>query len=267
MFKSKTNLAVVITVMDADALRISVPALVKIGRAFTLIIYNDNPNQNIERRMLRRMGWRGPLHIINADKNYGEFESRINAVKSMRGLKILCDWIVFLDADDVLLDAGVPNVTENIFAIVQNATTISDNITDIFKITPSWVNGGGQGNNGPHFEITGTIICRCVLDEFADFITEILPKLNRDLRHTRYRVPIAQVLWLALKAFMQLRHPDMSPIYMNQTNYVAIKMGHAPVKYGRRTPIGANAQAMINETIKRFLKTFESAAKIVARAA
>lgn len=267
MFKSKADLAVVITVMDADALRISVPALAKLGRTFTLVVYNDNPNQNIEHRMLRRLGWRGPLHIINADKNYGEFESRINAVRTMRGLKIPGNWIMFVDAGDVLLDAGVPNVTENIFAILQNATTLGDNITDIFKIAPSWVNGCECGKNGPHFEITGTIIRRCVMDEFADFITEILPKLNRDLRHTRYRVPIAQVLWLALKAFMQLRHPDMLPIYMNQTNYVAIKMGHAPVKYGRRTPVGANAQAMINETIKRFLKTFTSAAKIVARAA
>lgn len=264
MFKSKTDLIVVLTVFDADALRLSVPPLQKLGRSFTLIVYNDNPNQVIERRTIRHFGWHGPLHIINSDKNYGEFESRINAIKSVRELNVSGNWIIFLDQDDVLLDACVPDVTENIFAIVQNATIISDNITDMFKINSSWTDGGEYGKNGPHFEITGTILRRTIVQEFADFITDILPKLYRDLRHTRYRVPIANLLWGALKSFVQIRHPEMSPIYMNRTNYVAIKLGNAPVKYGRRTPNGANANAAISETIKRFMKTFESAAKIVA---
>lgn len=264
MFKRKTNLIVVMTVMDVDALRVSLPPLHRLERLFTLVIYNDNPNQKIERRAVRRLGWHGALYIINSDKNYGEFESRINAIKSVRNLNISGDWVLFADQDDVLLDADVPNVSDNIFAIVQNTTVLSDNITDVFKINSSWVGGCEYGKNGPHFEITGTIIRRAILDEFADFITDILPKLYRDLRHTRYRVPVGSVLWLALKSFMHVRHPEMSPIYMNRTNYVAIKMGYAAVKYGRRTPIGANAQAAIAETIKRFLKTVDASAKIVA---
>ena len=264
MFKSKTNLIVVITVFDADALRISVPQLRNLGRSFTLVVYNDNPNQCLERRTIRRLGWGGALHIVNASNNSGEFESRVNAIKSLRNLNISGNWVLFLDADDILLDANIPNVAENIFAIVQNTINLSDNITDIFKVNSLWVNGAEYGTNGPHFEITGTIIRRNILDEFADFITDIMPKLHRDLRHTRYRVPVAELLWLALKIYVRIRHANMLPIYMNRTNYVAIKMGHAPIKYGRRIPNTAKANSAINETTKRFLKTFESAVKSVA---
>ncbi len=265
MFKSKNDLVVIMTVMDTDALRISLTQLHRLKRNFTLVIYNDNPNQKVERRTVRRMGWNCALYIINSDKNYGEFESRIHAIKSIRNLNIRGNWFLFVDQDDVLLDADLPNVSDNIFAIVQNATILSDNITEIFKINPSWVGGCEYGKNGPRFEITGTIIRRNVLDEFANFITDISQKLYRDLRHTRYRVPVGVVLWLALKSFMQVRYPEMSPIYMNRTNYVAIKMGHAAVKYGRRTPNGANANAAISETIKRFLKTVNASAKVVAQ--
>jgi hypothetical protein len=264
MFKRKNNLALVMTVFDTDALRISLPPLHRLERFCTLVIYNDNPNQIINRRTIRRMGWHGVLHIINSDKNTGEFESRFNAVKEMRKLKIACDWVMFIDQDDVLLDACVPAVSENIFAVVQNATVLNDNITDMFKITPNWANGTECGKTRPNFEITGTIIRRTVLDEFTDLMVDILPKLYRDLRHTRYRVPIAQLMWLSLKEFMQVRHPEMMPIYMNRTNYVAIKMGHAAVKYGRRTPMGKTAQVAISETIKKFLKTVNASAKIVA---
>ncbi|MBO4480704.1 MAG: hypothetical protein J5742_03740 [Alphaproteobacteria bacterium] len=265
MFKSKTNLTVVITVVNADALRLSLPPLNRIHQRFNLVIYNDNPELCIDRRKVKRIGWRGASYIINADKNYGELESRLNAIKQLQNMDIHTDWIVFVDQDDVLLDASVPDVSDNIFAVVQNATTLSEDITDIFKITPAWVNGCECGRTGPHFAITGTIIRTPIFAEFADFITNILPKLYRDLRHTRYRVPLDSLLWLALKGFVRVMHPDMSPIYMNRTNYVAMKMGFAPIKYGRRNPEGAPAHAAVDETVKRFLKTIESAVKILAQ--
>ena len=174
----------------------------------------------------------------------------------MKYIDVMCSQIqryknIMLISKDEKIENSIVYIGYLILKTIKNKKKVSIfNITDTLKINPSWVGGCEYGKNGPHFEITGTIIRRAILDEFADFITDILQKLYRDLRHTRYRVPVGSVLWLALKSFMHLCHPEMLPIYMNRTNYVAIKMGHAAVKYGRRTPIGANAQAAIAETIK-----------------
>ena len=65
MFKRKTQILVGLTTFYNEYLHVSVPALARLGRRFTLIIHNDNPDTRVSRRQIRRLGYRGKLHIIN----------------------------------------------------------------------------------------------------------------------------------------------------------------------------------------------------------
>lgn len=260
MFKHKPHIVVAITTMDFDALRVSLPPIGKLRSKFTLVIHNDNPAMELRRGLVRKLYSHGKLHIINAEQNRGELESRIETIEYIRDRKIPCDWIIFADDDDVLIDAGLPNVDENKFAVVQNATTLSESITEIFKISRSWTGGAPIGKNGPHFDINGTMIRANILFEFAEFMRGILDKTYKILSQTKYRVPVSELMWMGLNAFMRVRYPEMSPIYMNQTNYISIKMGHSTNKYGRTVPSGANAHKVVADIMKKFTKMAESSA-------
>ncbi len=252
MFERKPHIVVAITTFDLDALRVSLPPLGRMRERFTLVIHNDNPAICLTRGAVRRMYPRGKLHIINAGQNRGELKSRIALVNYIRDKNIPCDWIVFVDDDDVLIECTVPNVGPDIFAIVQNATTLSESLTDIFKISRGWTNGAPIGKTGPHFDITGTMIRAKILFEFAEFMQPIIPDTEKLLATTKYRVPISTLLWAGINTFVQVRHPTYAPIYMNRTNYVAIRMGRATTKYGRTVPANAPAHKTISETIKKF---------------
>ena len=260
MFNRKSDLAIAITTYDIDALRLSIPAVRRYARDAILVIHNDNPGIELSRDFVRRAGWRGTAHIINKKNNLGEFESRIAALEYINREKIPCNWVLFIDDDDALIDATVPNVSESTFAIVQNATTISENITDIFKITPKWTAGSEYGKTCAHFDITGTLIRRDVAIEFAYFMRAILPEIKKIEHGFKYRVPAGTIMWTGLKTFMRWQHPDMSAIYMNQTNYVSIKLGRATQKYGMRMVPATSAKTFNANVIKKFTKMFERAA-------
>ena len=260
MFKRKPHIVVAITTFDLDALRVSLPPLGRIREKFTTVIHNDNPAICLRRVAVRKMCPRGKLHIINTEQNRGELVSRIAIIEYIRDKKIQCDWILFADDDDVLIDLGVPNVGPDIFAVVQNATTLSGSLTDIFKISRTWTGGAPIGKTGPHFDITGTMIRAKILFEFAEFMRTIIPDTEKLLASIKYRIPISTLLWAGLNAFVRIRHPEMSPIYMNRTNYVAIKMGHATNKYNYTIPSGPAAHRAISETIKKFTGVVELAA-------
>jgi len=260
MFKAKPHIVIAITTIDFDALRVSLPPLQRLRDKFTLVIHNDNPAMKLRRGAVRKMYSRGKLHIINVEQNLGELESRIATIEYIRDKKIPCDWIIFADDDDVLIDIGVPNIDNNKFAIVQNATTVSENLTDIFKISRKWTVGAPIGKTGPHFDITGTLIRAEILFEFAEFMRTILDQTGKLLSQTKYRVPASGILWAGLNAFVRARHPKMSPIYMNRTNYVSIKIGRATTKYGKTVPNNASAHRVVVDTIKKFTELVELAA-------
>ena len=261
MFTRKSDLAIAITTYDIDALRLSVPAVRRCARDATLVIHNDNPDIELSRDFFRKLGWRGTLHIINEKNNLGEFESRIATLEYIDNEKISCNWILFVDDDDALIDATVPDVSELTFAVVQNATTISDNITDIFKITPKWATGSEYGKTGAHFDITGTLIRRDVAIEFAHFMRVNLPEVSEIAHGFKYRVPAGAIMWTGLKTFMRAAHPEMSAIYMNQTNYVSIKLGQAVQKYGLRVVPSTSARTFNSNVIKKITELFERAAR------
>ena len=260
MFARKSDLVIAITTYDIDALRLSIPAVRRCARDATLVIHNDNPGTELSRDFVRGTGWRGALHIINEKNNLGEFESRIATLEYIDNEKIPGNWILFVDDDDALIDATVPNVSESTLAVVQNATTISDNITDIFKISPKWTSGSEYGKTGAHFDITGTLVRRNVAIEFAHFMRTILPEIKKIEHGFKYRVPVGAIMWVGLKTFMRVRYPEMSAIYMNQTNYVSIKLGRATQKYGVRVVPATSAKTFNANVIKKFTEMFERAA-------
>ena len=243
----RRNIIVAITTFDADALRISLPPLNRFGRRITLVVHNDNPDFVLTTRMIHQIGWRGRTYIINADKNYGELESRIRIAEFIRDEKVLGDWIVFLDDDDVLLDAYAPDVPDDIFAVLYNATTVSDKITDLFKISPSWSNGTKYGKTGPHFDILGTMVRTGTMLEYCDFLRQNLNAIYEFTDSVKYYPPFGAMMWAGLNAFMHVRHKDMSQIYTDKTNYVSIKLGRSTTKYGRRTVYGAVARGAIRK--------------------
>lgn len=260
----KKNIIIAITTFDLDALRISLPSLNRCGRGITLVIHNDNPECSLTPRIVRQVGWHGRVHIINSDKNVGELESRIKVVEFVRENKIRADWMIFVNDDDVLLDAEIPNVSDNIFAVLYNATTISERITDLFKIVPSWTNGTMRGKTGPHFDISGTMVRTNVMIEYCDFLRQNIHKIYEFTNTVKYYPPFGAMMWAGLNAFMHVRHADMSPIYMDKTNYVSVKLGRATSKYGRRVVYGAVARGAIH----RFADIIENNAtqNMVARA-
>lgn len=252
MFRHKPHIVVAITTTDLDALRVSLPPLRRVARGAVVVIYNNNLGEKLTRRIVRALHPRGKIYIINPEKNLGELESHIDMVEFIRDKKIPCDWIMFVGATDILIDMNVPNVNRDTFAIVQNATTLSDSVTDVFKVSPAWTNGAPIGKTGPHFEINGTLIRSSIIFEFMDFLRTILPDVNDLLTHARYRVPASPLIWAGINTFVRTRHPEMSPIYMNRTNLVVIKLGRDDTR-------GLIPQKTIASTIKKFTKMIEIA--------
>lgn len=247
MITKTPSIIVAVTTFDSDALRISLAPIARLGRKIILIVHNDNPEVALTSRMVRHMGWRGRVHIINSDKNVGELESRIRIVEYVRENNIRGDWITFVNDDDVLLDSDAPNIPDNVFAILYNATTISEKITDIFKISPSWTNGTKYGKTGPHFSILGTMVRRNIMLEYCDFLRTNLEMIYEFINSVKYYPPFDAMMWSGLNAFVHIRHPDMSPIYMDRTNYISIKMGRATTKYGRRLARGAVLRGAVHK--------------------
>jgi len=244
---TKRNIIVAITTFDIDALRISLPPLRRFGRNITLVIHNDNPNVDLTSRAVRQMGWRDRAHIINSGTNIGELESRIRVVEFIRDNNIAGDWIVFVNDDDVLLGVDVPDISIDTFAVLYNATTLSARFIDLFKISPSWAYGTEYGKTGPHFDISGTIVRRDIMIEYCDLLRQHIDTIYEFTNSVKYYPPFGEMMWAGLNAFMRVRHSDMSPIYMDKTNYVAIKFGRNTVKYGRRPARGAVARAAIRK--------------------
>lgn len=261
MFKQKPRIVVAIKTNDLDALRISVPPLRRFARKFILIIFNANSENKLTRRMMRKIFPRGKVYVINSEHDVGELESMIKITEFMQDNDILCDWIMFLNDCDILIDFWAPNVGNNVFAVVQNATTISESVTDIFKISPNWTRGAPIGKTEPGFAINGTMIRGNIMFEFMELMRDMIPQTLKILAKTRYYVPISTMLWVGINAFMRIRHPNMSPIYMNRTNCVIVNLGHTTIINGQMIPNTAAAHKMVNSVINQFAEMAENAAK------
>ena len=131
MMRRKPNIIVGLTTFNNEMLRISVPALGKIRQKFTLIVHNDNPMTTVSRRQIRKLGYCGDLQIINANENVGELRARLAIIDAAQALNP--DWIIFCNDDDIMTDIEIPNVSDDNFAIIQNAIILRHRVGDLLR--------------------------------------------------------------------------------------------------------------------------------------
>lgn len=235
MLLGKPNLIVGITTFHNEMLRICVPALAKNGEKFLLVIYNDNPCEKITARSVRRLGYRGALKIINGHERVGTLRARMRIIRHASRAGRTDGWILFANDDDIVMNACIPTVGSNVFAIIQNAVAVRGSVSDLIRGVPVCKPGDADiVQTGANISITGTAIrirtargmCD-ILDTCIDGIREIDAGLD-------YAPPTDAMMWSFLNMYARWENRDAAPIYMDCVNYARNALGtaKAPIKNG-----------------------------------
>ena len=140
MFDKRTRIIVGMTTLYNEYLGISIPGLARLGKKFTLIIYNDNPDTKVKKSYIRRLGYRGKLYIANGGHNIGQLRARLAIVDFVRKKKLNADWFIFVDDDDILANIVIPNVSKNNFAIIQNMAVVRTRLIDVLRVARNATN-------------------------------------------------------------------------------------------------------------------------------
>ena len=228
MFAKKNYLIVGLTTFHNEFLRISVPGLSKLEQNIYLIVHNDNPNTRVTSRDIRKLGYRGPLHIINVKKNGGPLRARLNILAQIPKLKIQSDWMIFADDDDLLIDAEIPSVKDSNFAIMQNMVFIKKRILDLLKVIDNPNNYTVDNLNvtieRPHIGIVGTLLRTDMMVRVGALIQPIMPNIMVIDSTLGTRPPEGIVMWFYLQMYAKHLNPMAEPIYMDKTNYIAVTL-------------------------------------------
>ena len=224
MFIKKRLLVGIIT-NNPEMLRISVPRLCRFCFKFILVIHNTNPKRTIKKSFIRKLGWHGTLNIINSDKDIDAVASTVAIIDLAEKKYPHLKWMTFVGDGDVLLNTEIPNVSENAFAVIQNATTISGNVAEFLGINKKWINGTNCGITGPHLDLNGTWIRFKHLCNFRDFLRPLLPQASKILKKLKHRFSMSAILWQGINTFIHETNPGYSALYMNKTNYVSVRLG------------------------------------------
>lgn len=267
MLAKRINLVVGLTTFDTNMLRISVPALARLHRHFLLIIHNDNPAVTITRRMVRALGYRGDVHIINSSENVGTLFARMAIVSAATRFAPNAGWIVFADDDDMLLDIDVPSVSSDNFAVVQNMVVVQHSVSALLRLMQNPNDYSPDDENitivRPHMGLVGSLIRMDVMVGLA----RVLNFAAEDIRHIDdsldYRPPYDAIMWTALNTYARGLNPNAVPIYMDRVGYIAIKVDASPMKYGRlRVPARA-----VRDHYVRVIARFDAALRAALAAA
>lgn len=257
MFKKKSPIVVGITTVFNECLRISVPAVSRLGRNVVLVIYNDNPDTKVSKRQIRRLGYRGRLHIINGDKNVGQLRARLGIVNAVRQYKMDVKWIVLADDDDVLVNADVPNVAANNFAILQNMVVLRTRLVDVLRIMRDVTDYSVDNENvymvRPHMGLAGTLVRMDYMADLADVLAKCDGQIAEIDASLGIRPPVDVMMWAALNIVARDKNEFSAPIYMDRVNYIAIDLDTAREKYGMRLPTGKNAGTQVRNAIERYV--------------
>ena len=253
MMHKKNNIVVGLTTFDNEMLRISVPAIGRMHQKVTLIIFNDNPTATITRRQIRKLGYSGDLQIINSDENLGEFRARMAIVDAARDLKP--DWFIFCDDDDMLIDAEIPNVSDDNFAIIQNAVVLRHRVVDLLRAIDNPFDIDPDGENvvlmRPHLGMAGTPIRSDVLFELFDVCNTVFDAIKNLDNKLEFVPPVDAIMWNFINIYARHRNPNAVPIYMDKTNYIKCDIDTNRIKYGRvRRPVRNVAEQLHRVTEK-----------------
>lgn len=251
MFKRKDFLVVGIATFNVELLRISVPALARCGKNVFLIIYNDNPALRLTVRDVRRLGWRGGLRIINGDGvgKIGAWMAIATAASRLRGNP---EWMVYADDDAMLVDASVPGVSDDVFAVIQNAVALRGGVADLFRAmdAPCEFACAATGTEvlRPHIGMSGTLVRVRVMSEMVDVLrgaSDALCKLNEEYGDAAADA----VVWSWLNNFARGKNSSATPIYMDCVNYIANDLcaaGRANASPSRTSRIVAKYDAVLS---------------------
>lgn len=237
MLRKKNYIIVGLTTFNTQFLRISVPGLSRFRKSVYLIVHNDNADAHVSKSDIRKLGYRGPLHIINAAKNCGPMQARLNILDAIPKLKIQSDWMVFADDDDLLTDVEIPAVKESNFAVMQNMVFVKKRILDLLRLMDNprdyIVDDFHIAMERPHIGIVGTLVRTDMMIGLGKLIKPIMPAVRKIDALLGTRPPEDVVMWFYLQMYAKRLNPNAEPIYMDKANYIAVTLDFSPQKYGR----------------------------------
>ncbi len=256
MLFSKPNLVIGITTFNNEMLSLSIPTLLKLNKKFLLIIHNDNPMTTLSKKQIRQIGYHGQLHIINSTETVGLFKSRMAIIKHVKTLTTIPEWIIFSDDDDIITDVSIPNVSSEIFAIIQNSAIIRHRLLDLLKIIKSPKDVDIDAENvvvsKPNMGFAGTLIRTNTVIRFYDFLLPITDSIKQISDALDYRAPEDIMMWHLLNMYTKSFHPNITPIYMDKLNYIKIALDTSNVKYNKLNKPVRNVQEHYKKALLKY---------------
>ena len=253
MLTKKSRVVVGITTFFNECLAISVPGLARLGSGHTLIIHNDNPSTRLTRRHIRKLGYRGQLHIINSAHNLGTLDARLSILDYVRAHHIDGEWFVFADDDDILLNLDTPSVADNVFAVIQNMAVIRTRMIDVLRVMRCPTDFAVDGENicmvRPHIGMAGTMVRMSAVMRMRDVLHDANELISDVFAGISFRPPVDMVMWSALNIVARHDNECACPIFMDSINYIATDIDTAGTKYGMLIQPSRNAVAQITRII------------------
>ena len=256
MFKTKVRVVVGITTFYNELLGLSVPALRHLPSDFMLIVYNDNPDTVVKRGQIRRLGYSGPLRIINGAQNVGTLRARLNILEYIQKHDIVPQWFVFADDDDILTNIDTPNIANDNFAVIQNMAVIKSRLVDVMRAMNNPKNCVPDNENidlvRPHVGLAGTLVRWDAISRMGDVLRQMQMAISDIDESLSFRPPVDRMMWNALTAVVRNDNPQAMPIYMDSINYIATNLDTAQTKYGMAVAPAKNAAAQIERALSKY---------------
>lgn len=266
MMHKKNDIVIGLTTFNNEMLQISIPALGKLHQKFTLIIHNNNPMTTIYRRQIRKLGYSGDLIIINSDENIGELRARLAIVDYAK--KLNPKWFVFCDDDDLILDVETPNVSDDNFAIIQNAVVLRHSLCALLQVMKNTSNFTIDGENvvlvRPNIGILGTLIRADILFGLFQIISTIIDDIAKLDEKLDYYPPIDMMLWHFINTYARHINSDAVPIYMDRINYIKNDIDSSQIKYEKLAKPARNAEDHYQRALAKYDALLQDALKIAA---
>lgn len=255
MLRKKNLIVVGLTTFNTEMLKISVSAIARIKTKFTLIIHNDNPGQTVTVRDVRACGYDGRLHIINSTENVGLRAARLRILDAADTIEPGAKWIIYVDDDDILTNADVPDVGANNFAVIQNSLVITRRVSDLIAATirPNTMTPDGENIIlcRPNMGLRGTAVRMDVMRGAATLMHAADARLREIDLSTTCRPPVDAMMWGAVNAYARRINPDFTPIFMDSVGYIRNGIDGTAVKYGR-TGASARSASSIARALARY---------------
>jgi len=250
MRKAKGRLIVGIATFNVELLRVSVPVLARLRQKIFLIIYNDNPSARLTRRDVRRMGYRGDLHIINGNGG-GKLHAQMEIAAVAQHVSPNSQWIIFVDDDAILTDAAVPDVSGDVFAVVQNSITVRKNLADLFRAMDAPENISPDGDGlilaRPNMGLAGTAVRIQTVAGVYRALHNLFDGANDDILDAG---DISNaVMWSWINTYARHENPAATPIYMDCVNYIKTDFNPRPIRTGTRSRAIAKYDAFLTDAL------------------